>query len=529
MKTESQHKKEKLEKLSMPGEFINSYSVALSYVDVACQSHHKSWELIRFCQEHISGKKPIAPEELKAKKMSWVYNYNYNKARAKIEKGVAESTSKISSSISLGYATFRNYKEEDKKDNILSFLNDDQKRGIVSAAIGYALTSTLSKETRLSSWMNEIEYPSFAFGYCAMIFSKYDWMPSPTHPLNIAFKPNTKPEAINSFIVFRSVEASELYERWVDAKNENTKLDTQDEAKPMLLASSGWNLIGLENVLFSAFKGKVNKQNQAGAWEQTSASKFEDVELEFRNNGGYVIHNTETVHIAKIFIKELNGSLSEIYIPYQSLRGQVQVTTTSQVAGEILFKKNHGTYKQEEHIVLIRDSGFTETGSIQDYRGIAKFSVEDSIRYNRVRNGIGNKMIFVGSPMFESPTGQVADKFKVTVSQGFVLLPTSHNLIEKQPSFDIGSHINVLRFEESEFSRDTQHFDATIQGRLTSRPNKGEVQRVTEEVEFTDAAKNNIKLRDYSAVFYQVMKKLATVNVNETDPGYSGKKDFMNP
>src|SRR5690606_1984510 len=104
------------------------------------------------------------------------------------------------------------------------------------------------------------------------------------------------------------------------------------------------------------------------------------------------------------------------------------------------------------------------------------------------------KMQFVGAPMFEAANGQAADKFKVTVSQGMVLLPSSHGLIEKQPSFDIGSHINVLRFEENEYNRDTQHFDATIQGRLTSRPNRGEVQRVTEEVEFTDAAKNNIKL-----------------------------------
>jgi hypothetical protein len=86
----------------------------------------------------------------------------------------------------------------------------------------------------------------------------------------------------------------------------------------------------------------------------------------------------------------------------------------------------------------------------------------------------------------------------------------------------------VLRFEEGEFNRDTQQYDATIQGRLTSRPNKGEVQRVTEEVEFTDSAKNNIKLRDYASVFSTVITRIHTVNCKEGDPGYEGKRRFYN-
>ena len=99
----------------------------------------------------------------------------------------------------------------------------------------------------------------------------------------------------------------------------------------------------------------------------------------------------------------------------------------------------------------IADSGFSsEDGFIQDLRGICKFSVEDSIRYNRNRNSLGNKLQFIGSPMFENNNSSTSEQFKVTVSQGFVLLPTTHSMVEKQHNFDVSSHIAVLRFEEQE-------------------------------------------------------------------------------
>jgi hypothetical protein len=291
----------------------------------------------------------------------------------------------------------------------------------------------------------------------------------------------------------------------------------------MQIASSGWNLKGLESILIKAFKGKIGDNKTPESWEEVIPS--------FKENCSAVITNTEDVTIAKLYHKELDGTLSEVYIPWQNqwqaTDNKSGVNKATNDTNHILFTKNHGVYNQTKHICIIRDSGFSsEGGAIQDMRGIAQYSVEDGIRYNRVRNGIGNKMQLVGSPMFESQNGQSADKFKMTVSQGFILLPNSHRLIERQPAFDIGTHINVLRFEEGEFNRDTQQYDATIQGRLTSRPNKGEVQRVTEEVQFTDNAKNNIKFRDYSAVFLSVLNRMPSVKCKESDVGYNGKKKF---
>ena len=521
---------QELLELSLPkNNFISSYDVAYQIVDQAVDSHTTYWQLIKDYQAHISGKKPIHPDDLKKKGMSWAWNWNYGKARAKISKGVAENISKISEALALGYVTFRNSKKEDEKDELMNFLLDENKRGIVASSIGMALSATLAKESRLSGWLNEVEYPSYAFGYCALVFNDFDWMPDPIHPLNIAFKPNTKPDEIKTWVMFDVIEAEELYDRWITARNELSKYD--EDGEPKQIASSGWNLMGLESVLLKAYRGRIGKDGT-----QKVAEEWQDVIPSYKENPSYVISNTDSVSIAKIYHKELDGTLSEVYIPWdnawqisqnkQDERGRTAPIADDNHTNELLFKKNRGKFNQKKFIKIIRDSGFTsEAGSIQDLRGIAKFAVEDSIRYNRLRNGIGNKMQFVGSPMFEQGAGQV-EKFKVNVSQGFVLLPQGHTLIERQPSFDIGSHINVLRFEEGEYNRDTQQFDASIQGRLTSRPNKGEVQRVTEEVEFTDNAKNNIKLRDYSDSFYSVIKRIPEIKTKEGDPGHEGIKRF---
>jgi hypothetical protein len=518
---------EQLKLLSMPtNNFIDTYEVAESIVETACNSHHNLWSLIKDCQDHISGKKPMSQEKLKKNGMSWVSNFNFGKSRAKLEKITAESTAKISAALSLGYVTFRNSEESDRSDDVLSFLNDEGKRGIVSSVIGYALTSTLAKETRLSGWLNDIEYPSTAFGYCALIFDSYDWMPQPTHPLNVAFRPNTKADNITQWVTFDTIDAEELYKRWTIAYNEKLKIDSGILRRKV--ASSGWILEGLESVLLKAYSGRVGK----GEGHKVAESWQEVIPL-YEENPSYVITNTSSVSIAKIFHKELNGTLSEIYIPWDSTWNDVKSrdartpAMNTNKSNEIVFKKNHGPYDQSKHICLIRDSGFTsEAGCIQDYRGIAKPAVEDSIRYNRLRNGMNNKMTFIGSPFFEQPTSQTAERFKINVSQGFILLPPSHKMIERQPTFDISSHINVMRFEESEYMRDTQQHDATIQGRLTSRPNRGEVQRVTEEVEFTDSAKNNIKFRDYSSVFHSVLTRMPSIKCRKDDPGYQGKNRF---
>lgn len=482
------------ELLTIPKDnFIDSYRVAEQIVSNAISSHEEYWKVIEVCERHISGQKPLSQVELDKLGMGWSWNFNYMKAGAKIEKGVAESISKIVASMGLSYVSFSRF-DKDKHKDVLAVLEDGNARAVISMAIGYALVSTISKEPRVSGWMNEIETPSYSFGYCTLLFSQFDWMPTPVPPLGIAFKPRSKPNDISSWVVFDVAESSDIYSRWVDAKNG---------------VKNGWEIEALEELMLKLFRGKLSTGRIPSSWGDV----MEDT------GGSYstIVSGMDSVGLAKIFHKELNGNLTECYIT-RSRDGE-----GNESVGKILYKKDHGKFVQDHHICIVRDSGFSSTdGTIQSLRGIAKYAVEDGIRYNRCRNSIGNKMQFIGSPMFEASSSSSSRSPKITVSQGFIVLPSTHNLVEKQPAFDISSHINVLRFEEGEYSRDTQQFDPSIQGRLTSRPNKGEVQQITEEVRFTANAKSNVKFRDYAKLLETILKRIPTVKCKKSDVGYAG-------
>lgn len=499
--------------LALPeNNFISSYAVAEQIVSQAVESHDTYWKLIKDCQDHIDGKKPNDPDVLKKKGMSWASNFNFGKARAKIEKGTAEAVASVSSAIALGYPTFRNASEGDPE--LLSFLKDRNQRGLVASAIGLALFQTLYAETRLASWLNKIEYPAYAYGWTALLFDPFDWMPAAIHPLKIAFKPKTEPDNITTWVTFDVIEADELYRKWVKAYNERNKRKKT--------ASAGWDLDGLQTVLLNAYSGEINGKTPE-SWDMVIPSYISEPSA--------CITNTKSVSIAKIHYREMDGSLTVVYIPWQNVWQKAgdkkeNKNVPSQKENKIIFKKNYSKYDRKKWIGLIRDSGFTSAdGYIQDLRGLAKYAVEDSVGYNRLRNGINNKMQFIGSPFFEQGNSQI-EKFKVSVSQGFVILPAGHSLVPQQPTFDISQHINVLRFTEGEYLRDTQQFDPTIQGRLTSRPNKGEVQAVSSEVQFLSQAKNTIKFKDYSHCFHTVITRLPELSMEAKDPGKEGRDRF---
>lgn len=498
--------------------YVSTYREAHTYVQQASESHKDHWDLIRVCQRHINGQKPVPDNVLKDKGMLWSWNFNFGKARAKIEKITAENIAKISAALSLSYVTFSYYNKPDGK--IKEWVSDPQRASIAASAITLAFIETLRRETRLSSWLNQIEYPATAFGYTSIIHNEGDWIGEPAHPLSIAFKPHSKPHNVTEWVVFDKIPAKDLYRKWESARELAVAKQANGEEVPV----GGWSYAALEKILLKLFKGKI------------SDSIIEDwatVIPSYNENPTYFVQNTSDLEIAKLYIKEVDGTLTETYIPWgdawQVPSNKANHTPTQQEnANEsyIIFQKTHAK-GAKRLLSIIRDSGFSETGDIQDLRGLSKFAVEDSIRYNRLRNSLGNKSMLIGAPFFEKNNSQIGDKFKLTVSQGYVLLPTSHTLLPQQPNFNINEQIQMLRFEESEYLRETQQFDASIQGRLTSRPNRGEVQRITEEVETINASKNNIKLRDYSAVFFSAIKSIASDSFSEKDPGHEGQKRFF--
>lgn len=501
--------------------FLSNYGIAKSQVDNAVESHRPYWRLIKICQNHFAGEKPIPFDELKKRGMGWVANWNFNKGKAKISKGVIESQARVSDALTLSYVTFRKWKKDDPQ--LLSFLRDNNTRGIVASKIGYAFIRMLSEESRLTSWLSSAEHPSYAYGYAVALEQDGDWIPEIIHPLHIAFKPETKPDEIESWITFKTISGQELFRQWTMAKNE-AKKKLIDKGEVIEQSSSGWNIIALEEILLRCFRGKMDENKVADSWAEVLPHCY--------SNPSWVIQNTDSVKIACIYWKELDGTLSETFIPYDNTwindvdKRNMGIVNQNTVEGHILKSKNLGQFNQEEKIQLIRDSGFSETGFIQDCRGIAQFAAEDSIRYNRGRNSALNKIMIAGQPMFEASSTVSVEKFKLNVSHGYSILPPGYSLTEKQPSASVSEQIGMLRFEESEYLRETDQFDADLQGKLSSRPNKDEVRAASSQVAATKAAKDSVKFRDYACLFYHTIRRLKK-SLSPKDKGYSGRRRFL--
>ncbi len=518
-------------KLSIPEtNYINSEAVARRIVDTAVLTYADSWELIDRSQRHIEGESPVPYDELRKRGLSWASNDNMMKARAQIEKGSMQNVNKVSEALMLGYATFRDYDEKIDKGEVTEFLKDEGIRGVCAAAIGYAFSNMLMKEHRLASFLQDVEYPSYAFGYCPLIFEDNDWIPAVVHPRDIAFRPKSKINQIKTFVVFQNVDAIDLYKRWVQAQNDATEIE-ESNGKKRVMASSGWNLKALEEVLYHAFSGKINKEGMDHIpedWGQIHATYIE--------NASYVIENTEDVMIAKIYHVELDGSMTLTYIPYPgdrnpkgNWRNKKSLNASTNAASSvdcILYSKNFKHYKQASKLILIRDSGFTENSYIENYRGIAKYAVKDSIRYNRVYNNMQNKLMFSGAPFFEKSNTAIGESFKLGVGAGYIIAPTNYPLAPRQPSFDINSDMTALRFAEGEYNRDTEQFNADLKGRLSSRPSKQEVQSQAAEVQDLNNAKNIIKFRDYSLLFHEVLKKLQDITPKSSSVEFEGYDRF---
>lgn len=523
-------------KLSLPtSDYISSYAVAKMMVDTATNAYVEFWELIRRSQAHIKGEAPVPYEQLEKKGIAWSNNDNYNKAKAKIEKGVGKNVASISKSLMMGYVTFRGY-EETKDKKSFSFMKDPNMRGIISSAIAYAFCDMLSKEHRLASFLLGIEYPSFAFGFSALAFDDSDWAPDVIHPLNVAFRPKTKPEKVNTWIVFHTINAEELYKRYVECYNESiNEIGTEANGSSAKFSTSGWNKEALEEILLRAYRGQLEENGKTKRPEEWAT-----VFSSYRTDASSIIENTEDVTFAKVYRFELDGTLSIVYIPYAENRDAGSDWMKNPRTGDALtsfnsassldmrvFKKNLEIKDVSEKLTLIRDSGFTETSYIEDLRGICKYAVKDSIRYNRLMNGMMNKLLFSGSPFFQSTNTASKSAFKLGVGPGYIITDSDYPLADKQPSFDIGADMAFLRFHEGDYLRETETYDPSLKGRLSSRPNKDEVRGQQQEVEELGDFKNYVKYLDYSRLFFSMLKKISSMDFTSDSIPYKGQKRFF--
>jgi hypothetical protein len=497
-------------------DFFCDFGVAHTYVMSASDAHSKQWELAGAIEEHIEGKKPMEQKRLDDLGMSWAYNYNYYRARGKIEGACGEFVDKMVRSLALGYPEFRNTKDEDtESESPLKFLADYNERGIVSAAIGCAFSEMMEEEGEVQTFLNQTEYISYTFGYCGISWPIHDWKGDPIHIKHLATRPGSTITKLDEWVIFKTENNNWLWQRY----NEINDSEEKDEFGYV----HGWNKEGLQIVLLKLFKGKI----EAGGTSR-SPDTWDEILPLYSQNASNVISNTSDIRLAKIYYKEVDGSFTECYIPWGYEWTKTTAGTNAGKADQvpqILYKVKHDV-RPKELMGFVRDSGFTVSGEICKMRGAGRLIVEDSQRYNRTRNSMNNKALFAGSPWFETGGTQGNEKFKVTFSQGFVMMPPGGVIAERQPQFNISENIGLLQFEEREFSDNSQHFNSKASAGLSSRPTSDEIQLAQHEAGRARTAKDTVKVSDYSKIFLQFIRKMAK-KPNKKDDNYDGHRKFF--
>ena len=495
-------------------DFYDSYDVVKKEVDDALLAHHALYEVYDKHERYFDGQVTMSIEQRKKLGVGWLDCWNYGKALSKIRQIVMINQKTMRESLFLSTPKFRSFKNTDPE--LLFFLSDMRLTKIVGDHITSCFNDALQVDNRTNQMIIDMEYPALTFGWSVALSKNDDWMPEILHPRNIAFPPHTTVSEQRKWITFSNIEADDLYSIWATKRNEQAQMDEDGTTGETYHVTDSYVLEGLEEALWVNYQQKFHSEKNANGYKE-----WQVLAKDFNNNSRYIIQNTAVISVAKLFNREIDGSLSEIWIAYNFESSEIAT------ASKLIFKKNHGKIDQDKSIVIVKDSGFTNNGKIHKLRGISKMAVEDGLRYDSTRNAVSNKAKMIGMPYIQTNgiNNNVANTIEVT--QGFGVLKSGTSFVEKQPTFDLSSHIELLRFAEGEYRGITQDYDADISSKLSSRPTKGEVSAVSGQAMGMEQAKATVKLADYSKVVMMMLRGLCSAKMDKGSSGYQAQQVFQ--
>lgn len=505
--------------LSLPeNDYFNSFAVVQQEIDDALHAHVSLYRVYDKHEKYFNGEVSMSIEARKKLGLGWLECWNYGKAMNKIRQIVIGNQRTMLDSLFLSIPVFRSSKPNDEKKQHMYFLQDKKLTAEVGDHVAGALSIAFEADGRTNQFIMEIEYPALTFGYSAVLKRKDDWLPEVLHPRHIAFPKNTSPDDIRRWVTFSEIRAEVLYEIWTQKLQESQELDEDEQTGEKYHIAGSYVLEGIEEALWNAFQDKY-VQGKSAPHEKYKT--WQDVVKDFPTNCQYIIQNTYDIQIGKLFNRELDGTLSETWIQYDREQDSVEVSS------KLLFKKNHGYVTQDEAIVLVKDSGFTDDGKVAKLRGISKMAVEDGLRYDQARNMVMNKAKMIGMPYIQTSgvNSNVANSIEVT--QGFGVLKQGTMFVDNQPTFDLSSHINLLNFQEAEYRQFSKDYDPSIEGKLSNRPTKNEVSVVSGEAASMEMAKASVKLSDYTKVIRMILHGLCTAETTKGTAGHESQRIFF--
>ena len=512
-------------------------------INSAIRSHSDHWTRINNTEEYLMEyKKPVDEETIKRDKTSWRNNWNYGRGRMLVEQGVISNVLDMVKTIAMMEITFAEFDEKKHKNPVFQFLINRRFRYLFSNIICDAFADTLERDPRFHDFITLIEYCSYTFGYGPVIRDKFTYLGKPVFLTEIAFEDRTELTQIYTWVTFDCIKGEALLQKWDTIKKLTlqSKEIVGDDCETYHIYSNGW----VEEGMFEIFRrilenneeiktdvkdGRIILSSQELDEEKNiRITTWQDVETIRTYKGDvWMSVNVNNIFIAKLFTTDCDNNITETHIVSsngqidceENENGSYYVGITSNKY--LLYQKNHGEKGYTSLLNIIKEFGVRSKRYIQDLKGVSRQVVEESVRYDMKRNSIEDKMQIQGS-LILSKTDELEDP-TLQVFGSHVILPPGVNMAANQIRLDLNDHIASLQSDDVDFKQRISHYNPQLQ--LSNRPTKDEVQFRGTQHNFQRQSKIPSKLKDYSILFFNILKDL--INESFENPLDKESKSFF--
>ena len=465
------------EPFELPNTLVPDADVAKKIVDNACRAHFDYHKLIDNHQEHLDGKPPFDPKELRSKGQAWRRNRPHLKAKSKVDKVATDRVSQAMGALTNASVTFNRYDEEEHgNEENKQWLRDKHQRIRYGSGIAQAYIETLERDKRFVDYITRISYSASTWGIGYVVKepgTSVDWLGSAYDIRNVKLPKRSQPDRIEKFIVFDEQTPLFFYQKWLG-----------------LTEGDMWIREGLEELLEALYNRTQKDDSQTTEDWITIAPSFSKCLPNIMES------QYGEVKFAKIFNEEPNGDLTISYVAYNGDLTGKEVALLP-MPKHLLYQKTWSNVKLSDTLLYVRDSAITSSGSLQDLRGLAQFAVPDSHDFDVRMNALKDKEMTFGNVQLLATTANQHQKQEFAVSSLFTVFPVGWAPTPDQNRADLGPLIQGAAAEEAAYQREIQGFDVDASSRIGNRATRPEVEVVTREANSAKRAKQLVQNNDW--------------------------------
>lgn len=481
-------------------------------ISAATLSHSERWDKIENTEAYLMEyKQPFSEEERKKHFISWSNNWNFGKGRMLVEKGVMSNVTEIFKTLGMMEIVFK--RPSKKKDAIYQFLETELLRSIFGRKIAEVFADILEQDPRFQTFLCQIEYLSYVFGFAPIIRDKFNYLGNPISHKSIAFEDGTTIDDIRNYVVFDTIKAEILLQR-IKESERFALTPVENRCDLYHIYENGWVKEGIEEIFYNLLSNNdeiiedvktkaydISAKLNEGKLEITS---WEDVEIIREKKGETWINiNINNIDVAKIFTTD-GSEVTETYIV--ATQSVAESGWTVSANKYLLYQKNHGEIPYTDRINIVKEFAVSNEKTIHSLRGSSKQITEESMRYDFKRNSIEDKLLLTGNLLVQAKDDLSNEDIEIKVFGGLTILPPNASIPTGQIRYDLNDHIQSIQSDDNDFRSQTSHYNPQIS--LSNRPTKDEVQLQGAMHTNQKNAKTPFKLRDYSILFTCILNDL---------------------